>query len=393
MKVLITTDLFLPSVNGVVTSVLSLAHGLEKLGHEVKILTLSDSLHTVVEGSVIRLGSFGAGWLYPNVRVRGRCPRRVLRSLVRWHPDVVHSQCEFSTFTIARAVARRCGVPLVHTYHTVYEDYTHYFSPVRRVGRAMAARFTRYIVDRTDAVIAPTEKVRRLLESYGVGTPISVIPTGLEPADTGAHDRQASEGLRRRLGIPDGKRILLFLGRLAEEKHIPDLFGLTDHPGLDDAVLLLVGDGPYRAELERQVCARGLTERVFFAGMVPHRQVGDFYRLGDVFVNASESETQGLTYIEAMAAGVPVVCRADPCIEGLIENGRTGFACKDTNEMAGTAARLLSDPILRKSMTDAASALVHSGYTSEAFAASAAALYARARQNEEFRVVTEGDVL
>ena len=231
MKILITTDLFLPAVNGVVTSVLSLVHGLEERGHEVKILTLSETVHSYTKGTVIRIGSFGAGRLYPGIRIRGFCPRKILRELICWHPDIVHSQCEFNTFRIARLVARRCKIPLIHTYHTVYEDYTHYFSPSMRVGRAMAQRFTRRITKRVDAVIVPTEKVRRLLESYRVKAPVSVIPTGLEQKKDRCGNAADAPALRRRLGIPDDKRILLFLGRLAEEKISPRCFICSVIPG------------------------------------------------------------------------------------------------------------------------------------------------------------------
>lgn len=375
MKILITSDLFLPTVNGVVTSVLSLAHGLREHGHEVKILTLSDTVHTHTDGDVIYLGSFGAGLLYPGIRIRGFCPRKVLRELIRWHPDIVHSQCEFSTFPIAKTIAKRCGAPLVHTYHTVYEDYTHYFTPCVRMGRAVAARFTRHIVNRTDAVIAPTEKIRRLLTAYRVRVPISVIPTGLEPPSFAEAPQSEPPALRRKHGIPENQKILLYLGRLAEEKNIPALFGLLNDPNLHNTVLVLVGDGPFRAALERTAQQMRLSERVLFIGMVPHSAVPDYYRLGDVFVNASESETQGLTYIEAMAAGIPVVCRNDPCLEGLIETGKNGFACCDTTEMAGAITKLLTEPSLRQSVTDAASETVRQAYTSAAFAASAEKLY------------------
>ncbi len=374
MKILITTDLYLPSVNGVVTSVLSLVHGLAAHGHEVRILTLSDTVHTHVEGNVTYLASFGAGRLYPGIRVRGFCLKNAVQELIRWHPDVVHSQCEFSTFSIARTIARKCGVPLIHTYHTVYEDYTHYFSKSERMGRAMAAQFSRYIANRTDAVIAPTEKVRRLLESYRVNAPVSVIPTGLELSASAA---QEPNTLRQKLRIPEGKQILLFLGRLAEEKNIPELFRLLSYPELQNTVLVLVGDGPYRAELELLAQNMQLSERVYFVGMVPHTQVNAYYRFGDAFVNASGSETQGLTYLEAMAAGIPVICRADPCVEGLIENGKNGFACTDTSEMAHAAATLLSNPALRKKITESAASLVSAVYTSEAFATAAETLYLR----------------
>lgn len=135
MKVLITTDWYKPVINGVVTSVLSLADGLEALGHEVRILTLSGTIHSYCEGNVTYIGSVSVGKIYPNARLKTAMTHGYVRDLIAWKPDVVHSQCEFSTFFLARRITQICRVPLVHTYHTVYEDYTHYFSPSISVGR------------------------------------------------------------------------------------------------------------------------------------------------------------------------------------------------------------------------------------------------------------------
>ncbi len=129
MKVLITTDWYAPVVNGVVTSVLLLQRELEARGHEVRVVTLSNSLHTYKDGPVYYMGSVSANRIYPGARLRVNRTRSMLHELIAWRPDVIHSQCEFSTFRVAYALSNRLGIPIVHTYHTVYEDYTHYFSP------------------------------------------------------------------------------------------------------------------------------------------------------------------------------------------------------------------------------------------------------------------------
>ena len=146
MKILITTDWYSPAVNGVVTSVLNLRRELELRGHEVRVLTLSQDLHSSVQDGVTRIGSVAAGLVYPGVRLRTALAGRWVRELVEWGPDVVHSQCEFSTFFLARRIAEELNVPLIHTYHTVYEDYTHYFSPsVRRFRDAGPVSWRRWI--------------------------------------------------------------------------------------------------------------------------------------------------------------------------------------------------------------------------------------------------------
>ena len=148
MKILITTDWYAPVINGVVTSVLLLQRELEERGHEVRVVTLSNSLHTYKADGVYYMGSVSANRIYPGARLRVNRNRSLLQELLAWHPDVIHSQCEFSSFRVAYAISSRLGVPIVHTYHTVYEDYTHYFSPSVRVGRYVVSAFSRWLCSR-----------------------------------------------------------------------------------------------------------------------------------------------------------------------------------------------------------------------------------------------------
>lgn len=116
MKVLITTDWYAPIINGVVTSVLLLQRELEKLGHEVRVVTLSNNLHTYKDGNVYYMGSVSANKIYPGARLKINRNRSLLHELVAWRPDVIHSQCEFSSFRVAYALSNRLGIPIVHTY-------------------------------------------------------------------------------------------------------------------------------------------------------------------------------------------------------------------------------------------------------------------------------------
>ncbi len=327
MKILITSDWYTPAVNGVVTSVKNLRRELERRGHEVRILTLSQNTRSGERDGVTYIGSIAAGKIYPGARLRTAMAGKWVRELVAWHPDVVHSQCEFSTFGLARRIAEELGVPLVHTYHTVYEDYTHYFSPSVRWGRAAVAAFSRWVAAQTDCLIAPTGKVRLLLQGYHVDRPVFVVPTGIDLRPfSGEADPWRTAVLRSSLEIPQENQVLVFVGRLAEEKNVEELLRLRAAMGRCPVTLLLVGDGPDRPRLEQAAASLGLTSpEVVFAGMVPGEQIADWYRLGDLFVSASTSETQGLTYIEALAAGVPALCRADSCLDGVIQDGENGW--------------------------------------------------------------------
>lgn len=370
MKILLTSDTWTPTVNGVVTSATTLRGALQARGHQVRVLTLAGGHRTYTAGGVTYLGSLDAGRIYPGARLRAPALDGALQELAAWGPDVVHSQCEFSTFGPARHLARAAGAPLVHTYHTVYEDYTHYFSPSRRMGRQLAALFTRHICAQADAVIAPTPKIRLLLAGYGVTCPVEVIPTGL---DLGRFSAAPDPALRQALGLTGGGPVLLYLGRLAREKNIEELIDTL--PAIPRATLLIVGGGPEGPALQARAAARGVADRVRFAGMVPPDQVGRYYALADAFVSASTSEAQGLTYLEALAAGLPLLCREDPCVQPFLAAAPCGWTYRTPAELAALAAAL---PVgrqaapLRQAARQAAAP-----YSREAFAAAVEGLYRR----------------
>ena len=376
MKILITTDWYSPAVNGVVTSVLNLRRELELRGHEVRVLTLSQDLHSSVQDGVTRIGSVAAGLVYPGVRLRTALAGRWVRELVEWGPDVVHSQCEFSTFFLARRIAEELNVPLIHTYHTVYEDYTHYFSPSVRLGRRAVAALSRWVAARTDCMIAPTGKVRTLLQGYGVRTPVFVVPSGI---DLRRFQRPPVPGCRASLlaalDIPRENLVLVSVGRLASEKNLDELLRFRAAMGDQAVTLLLVGDGPYRAQLEQEAADLGLrAPQVVFAGMVPPQQVAEWYQLGDLFVSASSSETQGLTYVEALAAGVPALCRADPCLSGVIRDGENGWQFRDFSDFMSKLEAFRAHPELRRALSEQAAASARD-YSAEEFARRVEAIY------------------
>ena len=373
MKILITTDWYAPVINGVVTSVLLLKRELEARGHEVRVVTLSNTMHSYKDGNVYYMGSVSANRIYPGARLRVNRTRSLVRELIAWRPDVIHSQCEFSTFRVAYALSNHLDVPIVHTYHTVYEDYTHYVFPSARVGKYVVSAFSRWICGRTACVVAPTQKVADLLRNYNVRCRVEVIPTGV---DLAAYRKEPEPGrmeaLRRKWAIPEDKVILLYLGRMAKEKNVEQLIDQVAAAGRRDAVLLLVGDGPDREEILDHARERGV--EAIFTGMVPHSEVPDYYRLGDLFVTASTSETQGLTYFEALAAGVPVLCRKDPCVDGVIEDGVNGWQYEDTSGFTAALAAFCGDGERHAAMGRAALASSEK-FSAEAFGAAAEKLY------------------
>lgn len=133
MKILITTEVYKPVINGVVTSIENLKDNLEKLGHQVKILTLKNAELDQEDPDVYLIRSFDVERIYSGARFGLVMDRKTLRAIDAFNPDIIHSQTEFSTFRMARKLAKKYKVPHLHTYHTLYEDYTHYFVPSKRV--------------------------------------------------------------------------------------------------------------------------------------------------------------------------------------------------------------------------------------------------------------------
>ena len=179
MKILLTTDWYKPTINGVVTSVDNLCSGLTALGHEVRIAALSGLVHSMREGNVSYYGSVGMGIIYPEARLQIPWNKKMTEELEAWGPDIVHSQCKFSTFFLARKIAHDLTIPLVHTYHTIYADYTHYFFRNKALGEKAAVRFTEITLNQADRVIVPSEKIRTVLSGYQICTPIEVMASGL----------------------------------------------------------------------------------------------------------------------------------------------------------------------------------------------------------------------
>lgn len=328
MKILITTDLFVTDSNGVVTSVKNLRDGLERMGHDVRILTISGSMNSYRDGCIYYIKSIPLGAVYPDVRMPISFHSHYIQELIDWRPDVIHSQCEFFSFQFAKRISRATGAPLVHTYHTLYEQYAGYVIPFERLGQFAVKTLSRKRLKCVDTVITPSHKTENALRSYGLIKPIKVIPSGISiQQHQNRLSKQERSIKRRKLGISDDKKVLISLGRLGMEKNTDELIRLFSeaHRFNDKLVFLVVGDGPAREYLEKLAADLRISESVIFTGRVDPSEVQDYYQLGDIFVSASTSETQGLTYIEAAANGLPLLCRRDPCLDDVIQEGVNGY--------------------------------------------------------------------
>ena len=363
MRVLFVSDVYFPRVNGVSTSIRTFRQDLATCGVETLLVVPSYVQSGAPSGGgpppdesgILRVPSSGVPKDPEDRRMQWGGLNRVLSTIPRGQVDVVHIQTPFIAHYAAARFARRNGVPCVATYHTFFEEYLHHYVPVlpRSIGRYLARSFTRSQCADVQALIAPSDPMRDVLLEYGVSTPIHVLPTGL-PADR--FNPGIAERFRSEQGIPAGRPLVTYVGRVAHEKNIEFLVKVfvEVRKTIPEAMLVIAGEGPAREPLRQLVARLGLEKDVHFAGYLD-RNTGllDCYAAANVFVFASRTETQGLVLLEAMAQGAPVVSTAELGTRSILKAGCGALVVEEQLQpFAAAVVRVLQDAALRSDLAE-----------------------------------------
>ena len=337
MNIGIFTDTYHPQINGVVTSILMLEKELEKLGHNVFVFTTTNPDATYQKANVFRFPSMPLTFL-PSHRIAILYSPKLLLKMKSLHLDIIHTHTEFSLGVFGKIMSGIHHIPMVHTYHTMYENYTHYIFNGFLITPKMAQHFSRVFCNRAEVVIAPVDKTLQYLKKIGVSRIIETIPTGLDFAPFKAKNfgQQDLDNARLELGIEESDPVIVYIGRVAKEKSLDVLIAMMPKllKRIPKAKLVVVGDGPIMKELKKMAVSLSVHGSIIFAGARPWDSIVKYYRVGNVFATASTSETQGLTYIEAMASCIPVVVKKDPSFNGIIKHGETGFIFEKDQDAA-----------------------------------------------------------
>ena len=346
MRIGLFSDQFYPQVSGVVTSIKMLYEGLEAMGHECYIFTAidDDDCKDNPEITSKRIINF-PGHYYPFKAASeykfNFNHRKFVKEIAKYNLDVIHVNTEFNMSKIARVAGKKLHIPIVYTVHTAWIQYICTLFPVSDKFMhpfwvmCMRNMFTKPTYKAAEITILPTKKMLPDLKKYGIkGNDFKITPTGIELfrfSDFNGTKKELDD-LKEELGLKD-KFIFAYIGRTAKEKNIEfviDSFSKINNKD-DKARLLIVGGGPILEDLKKYAEDRKISDKVIFTGLIPWEKIPYYYHLADVFVNASSSETQGLTYVEALASGVPVLVKNDPCIEDVVKDGFNGFKF-DTEE-------------------------------------------------------------
>ena len=387
MRVGIFTDTYRPQVNGVVSSILTLEKELRKKGHKVYIITTTDPDAPMVEPNVLRLPSMEFKPL-PQYRLGMLYSSRIIKKIKRLELDIIHSQTEWGVGTFARFAAINLEIPLVHTYHTLYEYYTHYITRGHFTvpAKKLAAAISKFYCEKCNALIVPTRKVEDILYSYDVDKNMNIIPTGIELNKFYRENYTDEEikFMRERFNIQDSDFLCVYIGRIAKEKSIDVLIDMFSKIKDETFKFMIVGRGPVVDELKNQAENLGINDRVIFAGEVPHDKVPVYYQMGDVFLNASVSETQGLTFVEAMAAKTPVNARYDLNLEDLLVKNEAGLVYKNEEEFISNIMLLKQNKELREKIIENAYN-VSQDFTAEKFGERVEAVYKKTIEEYDSR--------
>jgi len=349
MRIGIFTDVYTPSINGVVTSELVLKKALEKAGHEVFVVTtkVEEFKYDYDEDEkVLRIPGLPTG-IY-DYRLSSIYPIQAVNKIRSWKLDVIHSQTEFGIGTFARIIAKQYNIPLVHTYHTMYEDYIHYVTKgyFNKSSKKLVEYFTKFYCDTTATeLIVPTNKTYKLFkEKYKFNKNIHIIPTGIsvERFFEENIDSRKLNDLRKSLNLSKKDFVILFVGRLAEEKNVE--FLIESEKRLNEKhkniKLLIVGDGPDKEKYEDLAKSMGLEKDIIFTGKTAWDEIPNYYHLANVFATASKTETQGLTVIEAMASNVVPLCMNDEAFISMVTDELNGLFFENNEEYEKQVLRL-----------------------------------------------------
>jgi len=350
VRVAFFTEGYEPFINGVVTAINTLRDSLEQRGHEVVIFAPGHRSYEDNDDRVVRLPSITwSTWGYP-----------LLSPLVRHTDvlagggfDVVHSHHPFTMSRLAVRLARRHGLPIIYTFHTMLNEYGKYVPLLSNMAsRWLTSAFLRHCTE-VDCVTASTSAVRDFLREQGVATRIATVPLGVPamPPSPDGRDR-----VRNMLGLRPEMPTLLYAGRLAKEKRLDFLFrAVARLRPTHQFRLCVAGSGPMEGSLRRLAQRLGICSRVIFCGSVPHEQMADYYAAADLFVFPSPTDTMGLVLVEAMGAGLPCIAIGRYGPGEIVIDGETGFVVPfDERRFAEATARLLSDRHLRYRMGRAA---------------------------------------
>ena len=390
MKIGIFTDAYEPHISGVTTSIKMLKTALEKMHHEVYIVTANLDNNKFIydkKNKIIYLPGIKTG-IY-ETKLTGIYSKKAMKIIKEWNLDVIHSQTEFGVGYFSRIVAKKLSLPIVQTYHTLYEDYVHYVTHGHfdNFAKKLAIKITKYYCEkRCDELIVPTDKIKDLfINKYNIIKQVNVIPTGIDidKFKITPSMKKNIQTIKNKYKIKDTDFIIGSVGRIAPEKSFDKLlYNIKDMIKVNTNIkVLLVGGGPDLDNLKKLTKKLNLENYVIFTDKIDYDLVPTYFNIFNVVVSFSKTETQGLTIIEGLAASKPTLCIEDDSFRAMIEPNYNGYLFKNDTEFKDYIFKLMNDQKLYKDMSTNARNSTYK-YSKEVFAADILKVYHKAIENK-----------
>jgi 1,2-diacylglycerol 3-alpha-glucosyltransferase len=341
MNIGIFTNTYKPLINGVVNCVALIRHELIRKGHRVFIFAPTVHGYTDDEEGVYRYPSLSLTKKvnYPLAIPFSSAISKIIPTLSL---DIIHSQHPFLLGVTGADWARRLGIPLVFTFHTQYEQYAHYIPLPGGIVKSLSRMLVRSYTDRCTLIITPGKSILELLHSYGITDKVVFMPNAIELSN---FQGNGGPNIRERFGLEEGEALLLYVGRMAQEKNLP--FMLEAFKRIREtqkARLMIIGEGSMLQELKAKAKALGIGEQTIFTGRVEYKDIAPYYHAADLFIMTSTTEVKPLALLEAMASGLPIVAVSAHGSSDTIIHGQNGLLTDESLEgFAGAVGSLLDD--------------------------------------------------
>jgi 1,2-diacylglycerol 3-alpha-glucosyltransferase len=354
MNIGIFTDTYEPQINGVVTSIQTSIEYLEK----------NHSIYVFCPNVKPKVASTDTVWRFPSVVYPFQKEYRLvlpfnkkLKRIKDLNLDILHIHTPFTMGNIGIKVAQKLNIPMIHTYHTFFEKYLHYFpilpeSWVYKYAKKESEKFC----NQCDKIIVPTDEMRDQLSKYDIKKELITIPSGINVYEPSNQEVVSF----RKAFMRESKLNCLFVGRIGLEKNIYFLIRAFSEiiRNVQNCHLTLIGDGPERATVEKKVASMGLSNNVTFTGYLDKKQVFSAYHAADLMLFPSKTETQGLTAVESIMCGTPVIGLNEMGVKNVVDNNASGILTNESvSEYASAAIELLQNETLRKQMSRQAALL------------------------------------
>jgi glycosyltransferase involved in cell wall biosynthesis len=348
MKILMLSNNYLPHTSGVGTSITRTTRNLELLGHDVELVVPDYPKYFEPNPKIHRVPSVPFAEPLIPLPIPGK---RLVRQIVEhFKPDLLHTHHPFLLGKTALHIAKEKNIPIVMTYHSMYEEYIHYIPLLpESILKNSVIRKVKKVADQMNAIVAPSESIFKILHERKFKSPVHIIPTGINPEYFIA-PQGARTITRTGWNVNEKDIVIISFARLAPEKNFELLLQAFARILKETSAVKLVlgGDGPAKTDLEKMAKKLGIEKSTIFTGEIPHENVSQFLAGGDIFAYSSLSETQGLVTLEALASGLPTVVTDAPGNRDAVQNNVCGLISDtDLESFSSALMKLVFEKDLR----------------------------------------------